>query len=66
MKEKNLITHNYRLRREELEFYATVRIAAIKHPDNPIGYGVHAVGIGFADMDWETSQALSQSRQPEN
>ena len=66
MKGQNLITHNYRLRREELEFYATVRIAAIKHPDNPIGYGVHAVGIGFADMDWKTSQALSQSRQPEN
>lgn len=61
---KNLVTHLYKIRREEIESYMTVCIAAIKHADNQSGFGLHAVGVGFKDVDPETSQALLQKEKP--
>lgn len=65
MGEKRLITHLFMVHRDELKFYELVRIAAIKNPDSRSGLGVHAVGIGIREVDWETSQFLARNRHPE-
>ena len=57
-----LVTRVFKIHREALEFYTTVRIAAINHPDNRVGFGIHAVGVGFADIDEETCRALLPNR----
>lgn len=50
--EKSVVTLLFRGRRHGEEIYMTARVAAIKHPDNLTGHGLHAVGIGFKDVDY--------------
>ncbi len=62
LKKKSLITRVFKIHREALNLYMTVRIAAINHPDNRVGFGIRAVGVGFADVDEETCRALLQNK----
>ncbi len=57
---KRLITHLYMVLRDGRESYETARIAGVKHPKDRVGHRVHAVGVGFTDVDGETRKALAQ------
>ena len=63
LKKTNLITRVFKIHREALECYMMVRIAAINHPDNRVGFGIHVVGVGFRDVDEETCRALLQKQE---
>lgn len=58
--EKSQITHFYKIRRQEQEVYVAVQIAAIKHPDNLLGHGLHSVGIGIKDVDADIGRAVTE------
>jgi exoribonuclease II len=62
LKKTNLITRVFKIHREALECYMMVRIAAINHQDNRVGFGIHVVGVGFRDIDEETCRALLKTQ----
>ena len=62
LKKNNLVSRIFKIQRDAVDLHMTVRIAAINHPDNRTGFGIRAVGVGFVDMDWETSKTLSNNK----
>lgn len=61
LKKSSLVSRVFKIHRDALKTYMQVRIAAINHSSNRAGFGIHAVGVGFADVDEETCQALLQN-----
>ena len=63
LKKDHLITRVFKIHRKNLERCMAVRIAAINHPDNRVGFGISVVGVGFYDVDEETCRTLSQRQE---
>ena len=61
LEKERLITHLYMVHRNGVESYEMVRIAGVRHPEDRDDHIVHAVGMGFTDVDVETRKALAQS-----
>ena len=62
LEKEKILTYRYMIRKGDQEVYEMLRIAAIEHPDDDKEDKVHAVGIGFTDVDAETRRALTQSK----
>ena len=61
--EKQLVlSFRYLIKYEGVESYEMMRIAGVRHTDERDDGVVHAVGIGFADVDAETREQMAQSR----
>ena len=61
LEKERLISYLYTVRRGGAESYETVRFAGVRHPEDRDDHIVHAVGMGFTDVDAETRKAMSQS-----
>lgn len=57
-----IITYRYMIKMDGVESYEMLRIAGVRHPEDRDDHIVHAIGLGFTDVDEETKRTLAQSR----
>ena len=62
LEKERLITLQYMIKRNDIESYEMIRIAGVRHPEDRDDNIVHAVGVGFTDVDAETRKTLAQSQ----
>ena len=64
---RDIIAYRYLVRRENTEYYEMLRMAGVRHPKDRDDHIVHAIGLGFTDIDAEmretmaTNHALSEA-----
>jgi len=61
LEKERLITFLYTVHRNGTDLYEMVRVAGVRHPEDRDDHIVHAVGMGFTDVDAETRKTLAQS-----
>ena len=59
---KNIIAYRYLARRDGSEYYEMLRMAGVRHPKDRADHIVHAIGMGFTDIDVEMRDALATNR----
>ena len=57
-----VISYHYLVIRNGKEYYEMMRAAGVRHATDREDHIVHAVGIGFVDVDSETREQMAQSR----
>ena len=57
---ENIIAYRYLVRRGGRESYEMLRMAGVRHPADRDDHIVHAVGLGFTDIDSEMRKNLEQ------
>ena len=57
-----LIAYRFLETREGKETYAVLRMAGVRHMEDRTDHRVHAIGVGFADIDEETRQSMAQQQ----
>ncbi|MBE7003363.1 MAG: response regulator [Ruminococcaceae bacterium] len=60
LKDEKIIAHRYLVSRDGQESYEMLRVAGVRHPEDRTDHMVHAVGLGFSDVDKETRETLTQ------
>ena len=61
--EKNvLISYRYLIRRDGKESYEMLRMAGVRHIEDRVDHMIHAVGIGFSDIDSEMRDSMEKSQ----
>ena len=59
---ENIIAYRYLIRRGGRESYEMLRMAGVRHPADRDDHIVHAVGVGFTDIDSEMRKNLDQQK----
>ncbi len=59
---ERIITIRYMINSNGQESYEMLRMAGVRHPEDREDHIVHAIGMGFADVDAETRATLNQSQ----
>ena len=62
LENERIITFRYMIKRGGLESYEMVRMAGVRHPEDRTDGILHAIGMGFTDVDEETRRTLNQSQ----
>ncbi len=62
LEKERIITFRYMINRDGQESYEMVRMAGVRHPEDRDDHIVHAIGMGFADVDAETRTTLMHSQ----
>ena len=57
-----LIAYRFLELRDGKESYAVLRIAGVRHMEDRTDHRVHAIGVGFADIDEEMRQSMAQQQ----
>ena len=57
-----MISHRYLSVKGGKEHYEMLRVAGVRHAEDRDDHIVHAVGIGFSNVDEETREAMAKSR----
>ncbi len=57
-----ILVYRYLIHREGKESYEMLRMAGVRHAEDRIDHIVHAVGVGFTDIDAEMRDSLEQSQ----
>ena len=57
-----IISYRYLIRRDGRESYEMLRMAGVRRPEDRDDHIVHAIGLGFTDIDREMREAMAQSR----
>ncbi|MBQ7486966.1 MAG: response regulator [Clostridia bacterium] len=57
-----MISHRYLTCKDGVERYEMLRIAGVRTIDERVDHIVHAIGVGFSDVDQETRGELEQKR----
>ena len=60
LEKERIITLRYTVVHDGTESYEMLRMAGVRRPEDRDDHMVHAVGMGFTDVDAETRSALSQ------
>ncbi len=55
-----IIAYRYLVHRNGQDYYEMLRMAGVRRPEDRDDHIVHAVGVGFSDVDKETRQTLEQ------
>lgn len=58
--EQSLITYRFLEITDSGESYCMLRMAGVRHPEDREDHLVHAVGVGFTDIDEEMRQSMEQ------
>ena len=56
-----IITYRYLIRRDGRETYEMLRMAGVRHPEDRDDHMVHAIGVGFTDIDQDMRDALAKN-----
>ena len=59
---KDIIAYRYLARRNGNEYYEMLRMAGVRHPKDRDDHIVHAIGLGFTDIDAKMRDALATNR----
>ncbi len=59
---RDIIAYRYLARRNGIEYFEMLRMAGVRHPKDRDDHIVHAVGLGFTDIDAEMRDALATNR----
>ena len=59
---RGIIGYRYLARRNGTEYYEMLRMAGVRHPKDRDDHIVHAIGLGFTDIDAEMRDALATNR----
>lgn len=62
LEKERIITFRYMIDVGGQESYEMLRMAGVRHPEDRDDHIVHAIGMGFADVDAETRATLTQSQ----
>ncbi len=62
LEKERIVTFRYMIDRNGQSTYEMVRMAGVRHPEDREDHLVHAIGMGFADVDAETRMTLTQSQ----
>ncbi len=62
LEKESVITYRYLVRQGEKESYEMLRMAGVRAKEDREDQMIHAVGVGFTDVDSETREALSRSQ----
>ncbi|MBQ3705868.1 MAG: response regulator [Clostridia bacterium] len=58
---QNIIAYRYLAKRGDMEYYEMLRMAGVRHPGDREDHIVHAVGMGFTDIDTEMREAMAKN-----
>ena len=56
---RDIIAYRYLVRRDNIEYYEMLRMAGVRHPKDRDDHIVHAIGMGFTDIDAEMREDLA-------
>ena len=56
---RNIIAYRYLARRNGIEYYEMLRMAGVRHPGDRADHIVHAIGLGFTDIDNEMRESMA-------
>ena len=59
---QDLIAYHYLTRKNGVEAYEMLRMAGVRHGEDRTDHIVHAVGIGFSDIDEEMRETLAKNQ----
>ena len=59
---RDIIAYRYLVRRDNIEYYEMLRMAGVRHPKDRDDHIVHAIGMGFTDIDAEMREDLATNR----
>ena len=62
LENKLILTYRYLTERNGREAYEMLRVAGVRHAEDREDHIVHAIGVGFTDIDSEMREAMSQSQ----
>ncbi len=62
LEKERIITFLYLVNHEGVEMYEMIRMAGVRHPEDRDDGIVHAMGMGFTDVDAETRRTLTQTQ----
>ena len=57
-----IISYRYLLHREGVDTYEMLRMAGVRHPRDREDHLVHAIGVGFSDIDQEMRENLAKNQ----
>ena len=60
--ERDIIAYRYLARRNDTEYYEMLRMAGVRHPKDRDDHIVHAIGLGFTDIDAEMRETMATNR----
>lgn len=59
---QDIIAYRYLARRNGKEYYEMIRMAGVRHPGDRLDHKVHAIGMGFTNIDKEMQETLERNR----
>ena len=59
---RSIIAYRYLASRDGAEYYEMLRMAGVRHPKDRDDHIVHAIGLGFTDIDAEMRDTLATNR----
>ncbi|MBR0464514.1 MAG: response regulator [Clostridia bacterium] len=58
---QNIIAYRYLAKRDGVEYYEMLRMAGVRHPGERDDHIVHAVGMGFTDINTEMRESMARN-----
>lgn len=58
----SMISYRYLTRKNGVESYEMLRMAGVRHAEDRMDHIIHAVGVGFTDIDGEMRDTLSKNQ----
>ncbi len=59
---RDIIAYRYLARRDGTDYYEMLRMAGVRYPKDRDDHIVHAIGLGFTDIDAEMRESLAKNR----
>ncbi|MER2056092.1 MAG: PAS domain-containing protein, partial [Clostridia bacterium] len=56
---QSIIAYRYLVRKQGMEYYEMLRMAGVRHPGERDDHIVHAIGLGFSDIDEEMRESMA-------
>ncbi|MCR5137136.1 MAG: response regulator [Oscillospiraceae bacterium] len=61
LSDKNIIAYRYLAEREGREYYEMIRMAGVRRAEERDDHTVHAVGVGFTEIDTEMRETMAKN-----
>ena len=62
LEKEPIIAYRYLVQKGENERYEMLRMASVRHPEDRVDHMIHAVGVGFTDIDEEMRDSLAKNQ----
>jgi len=62
LEKEPIIAYRYLVQKGETERYEMLRMASVRHPEDRVDHMIHAVGVGFTDIDEEMRESMARNQ----